>query len=148
MPDQRLNIYPAINRHPVHASITKEQISDLVDDFYEIIRADARLGPIFNERLQGRWPEHLDKMKLFWASILLRTGEYKGKPVPAHVKLKEVESEDFKIWLSLFRQTANDTFETEAAALVIEAAERIAQSLWLAMFATPTDAPPAWMHES
>lgn len=132
-------------RHAVHDAITEDDIGRLVEAFYSRVRADDRLGPIFESRLEDRWDEHLSKMKLFWSSVLLKTGRYKGKPVPAHTRLSDVHSEDFRIWLRLFRRTADEIFAPEAAELIIGAAERIAQSLWLAMFASPFDAPPRWM---
>ncbi len=143
-----LDIRPHIERHPVHASITQEQISNLVDFFYGKIRDDERLGPIFNDRIGDAWPVHLNKMKSFWRSILLKTGEYKGRPLPVHFQQKEVVSEDYKIWLSLFRETAREVFEPEAAPLVIEAAERIAKSFWLAIFASPFDQAPEWIKQA
>lgn len=133
-----------IGRHPVHASITESQISELVDRFYDRVWSDARLGPIFSDRLQSTRAAHLEKMKTFWSAVLLRTGAYKGKPVPAHVKLTEVRSADFECWLGLFRPVAREVFSHEAAPLVIETAERIASSLWLAMFGTPFSSPPDW----
>ena len=134
-----------INRHPVHPSITPAQISDLVDIFYVRVRSDEELGPMFDKRLEDRWEDHLLKMKTFWEAVLLRTGAYKGKPVPTHMKLKEVVSTDFKSWLELFRKTAAECFAPDAVPLVIETAERIAQSLWLAMFGSPISRPPDWM---
>lgn len=139
---------PAIDRRPVHPSITAKQIFTLVENFYARVRDDKTLGPIFNKRLEGEWEPHLDKMKCFWRSVLLRTGEYKGQPVPIHLRLKEARSEDFQVWLSLFRETVAEIFEPDAAPLVIAAAERIAQSLWLAMFSGPMDAPPQWMRQA
>lgn len=138
-----LAVRPA-GRMPVHPSITERQISDLVDRFYDRVWADPRLGPIFSGRLEKTRDEHLAKMKTFWSSVLLRSGDYKGKPVPAHAKLDEVVGADFAIWLGLFRPVARDVFSNEAAPLVIEAAERIATSLWLAMFGTPFSNPPDW----
>ncbi len=146
MHDNHTKIRPVINRQPVHLSITSDQISVLVENFYDRIRSDERLGPIFNKRLEKRWDAHLTKMKTFWESVLLRTGTYHGKPVPAHLRLKEVVSDDYRIWLELFRQTATECFDPEAAPLVIGVAERIAQSLWLAMFSTPISTPPSWMY--
>lgn len=145
MPERHdeIAIKPA-GRTPVHASITEEQISDLVDGFYARVWADDRLGPIFSARLESKRDEHLAKMKMFWSSVLLRTGAYKGRPVPAHVQLTEVCTDDFQIWLGLFRPVARDVFSPAAAPLVIEAAERIATSLWLAMFGTPFSNPPDW----
>lgn len=136
---------PVLTRQPVHPTITEEQVSYLVELFYQRVRADARLGPLFDARLEGKWPMHLAKMKDFWSSVLLRTGCYKGTPMPAHMQLHESVSEDFRIWLSIFRPTAVEVFQAEAAPLVIAIAERIAQSLWLGMFASPLDHSPAWM---
>jgi hemoglobin len=138
-----LAVRPA-GRAPVHPSITERQISDLVDHFYDRVWADPRLGPIFSARLQDTRDAHLAKMKTFWSSVLLRTATYDGRPVPAHAKLKEVVSSDFEVWLGLFRPVAREVFSEEASAIVIEAAERIATSLWLAMFGTPFSNPPDW----
>jgi len=54
--------------------------------------------------------------------------------MPAHLKLKEVVEDDFDIWLGLFRETARELCEPDVAAVFIGRAERIAQSLQLAMF--------------
>ena len=48
---------------PKFASITPEQISALVEEFYASIRTDHRLGPLFEARVQGRWDAHLERMK-------------------------------------------------------------------------------------
>jgi hemoglobin len=45
-------------------------ISRLVERFYDTVRQDDMLGPIFAERI-GDWPHHLARMKDFWASIML-----------------------------------------------------------------------------
>lgn len=135
----------ASSRQPVHDTITEEQINQLVDVFYQRVRGDERLGPLFDTRLAGKWPEHLGKMKDFWSSVLLRTGRFKGRPMPAHMAITEAMSEDFKLWLAIFRPTAREIFTPEAAELVIEAAERIAQSLWLGMFGSPFEPVPEWI---
>lgn len=134
---------PRVNllRQPVHPSITEEQISSLVDNFYDKVWVDERLGPIFIARITDR-DAHLAKMKDFWSSVLLRTGRFHGRPMPKHIALTEVQEGDFARWLGLFRPVARDTFTPQAADLVIEAAERIAQSFWLAMFGSINSAPP------
>lgn len=104
-----------ITRQPVHHSITEEQISRLVDTFYTGIQADVRLGPIFNHRVHGEWSPHLERMKEFWRSVLMRTGEYKGRPLPIHVAIEEMEPEDFGRWLTIFRPVVRDCFENDAA---------------------------------
>ena len=130
MSEDLLAVGHASNRQPRHPSITRQQISDLVDNFYARVREHERLGAIFASRITGDWAPHLAKMKLFWASVLLRTGNYKGRPVPAHAKLSEVVIDDYRMWLDLFRATVRETFASQAQPLVIDAAERIASSPW------------------
>ena len=125
-------------RGPLHPSITEAQISRMVDEFYDRVFADERLGPIFMRHIGADRAHHMHVIKQFWSSVLLRTGAYAGRPVPVHLKLKEVEPDDFRIWLGHFRTTARACFTPEAAVSVIAAAERIAESLLLAMFGTAT----------
>ncbi len=138
-----LVVRPAIERHPVHDSISEEQIGRLVDSFYADVWADPVLGPIFSSRIKER-DAHLVKMKNFWSSVLLHTGRYKGRPMPAHVKLSEVQEEDFGRWLRLFEKSVREVFSPDAVPLVMEKAQRIAQSFWLAMFGGLSGAPPNW----
>lgn len=62
--------------------LTIEDVKLLVDRFYEKIRVDELLGPIFNERIQNRWPEHLEKMYRFWQTVLLGEHTYFSSPFP------------------------------------------------------------------
>ncbi len=144
MSDKELRVAPHLRRLPAHPSITPGQISDLVERFYSRVRDDQRLGPIFEARVQGEWGPHLAKMKGFWRSVLLKTGEYKGRPVPVHVRIGGLENEDYIAWLGLFRETVAEVFEADARPVVIEAAERIAASLWHATSGELTAKPPQW----
>lgn len=118
--------------------INDAYISTLVDTFYARIREHAVIGPIFEDAIGDNWDPHLAKMKDFWASVALSAGRYSGKPVPAHQKHKQIQPWHFNIWLSLFRQTIEETVPSpEAAQYFMERAERIAESLQLAMFGVP-----------
>jgi hemoglobin len=127
-----------IQRRANTIGIDEAYISLLVDEFYRRIRADETLGPIFEEALGDRWDYHLPRMKSFWASVALNAGTYSGQPVPAHKKLSRVQQSHFQTWLALFRQTLQDTSPTpEAVDYFMERANRIAESLQLAMFGFP-----------
>ena len=118
--------------------IDEAYVSKLVETFYSRIRAHALMGPIFEEVIGEDWTRHLGTMKDFWASVAFNAGRYSGKPVPAHKKLVRVQPWHFNIWLALFRQTLEDTAPSPAAVhFFMERAERIAQSLQLAMFGLP-----------
>ncbi|MBX3112336.1 MAG: group III truncated hemoglobin [Fimbriimonadaceae bacterium] len=89
--------------------ISEEYVSVLVDAFYDKVRAHPELGPVFDEVILDHWPEHLVRMKLFWNSIALRTGTYRGNPMVAHTALTNAKPGHFPIWLDLFRQTLEET---------------------------------------
>lgn len=127
--------------------IDEAYISILVDTFYERVRAQPLIGPIFDRVIGDNWDMHLARMKAFWESVALNAGRYSGKPVPAHQKLTDVQPWHFKIWLALFRKTLEDTAPTHAAIeYFMVRADRIAESLQLAMFGfagLPVKRPPA-----
>lgn len=124
-----------IRAHAKAMGIDEAYLSLLVDTFYGRVRADPRLGPIFEAEIGDHWGPHLQRMKAFWVSVALSSGSYSGRPVPQHQKLSGVGREDFGIWLRLFRQTLEDTAPTpDAVAYLMDRAERIAASLQMAMF--------------
>jgi hemoglobin len=109
------------------AGIDAPMIRELVDAFYERVRADPELGPIFNATV-ANWAVHLDTMVDFWSSVTLMTGTYKGKPIAAHLPLT-LDSNHFGRWLSIFAHTAHDVCPPMAAALFVARAEKIAASI-------------------
>lgn len=106
-------------------------IERLVRDFYDRARRDPVLGPIFASHVED-WDEHLRKIADFWSSVILRSGRYRGRPVPAHVAL-DIDAAHFDRWLELFEQTARDVCEPSVAEEFIERAQMIAGSLELAV---------------
>ncbi|MET0749414.1 MAG: truncated hemoglobin [Rhizobium sp.] len=116
----------------------------LVETFYQRIQVHPRLGPVFEARLAGRWPEHMEKMKRFWSSIALKSGAYGGKPVQAHTGVEGLVPALFPEWLALFAATLADIAPSqEAANWFMTTAERIAKSMFLALFYNPADDAPA-----
>ena len=89
---------------------TLEDIKMLVDTFYDKIRKDDLLGIIFNQNIQDRWPQHLNKMYRFWQTILLEEYTYDGRPFPPHAHLP-ISKIHFDHWLLLFGQTVDELFE-------------------------------------
>ncbi len=110
--------------------VTETMIHSLVHTFYARVRADAVLGPIFNEKIAD-WDHHLAKLCDFWSSVTLMTGRFKGTPMQAHAALPTITGAHFDHWLALFARTAHDVCPPEAAKLFIDRAHRIAQSLEL-----------------
>ncbi len=109
--------------------IDEAMIGRLVDGFYDRVRADPLIGPVFSERIDD-WGPHLEQMKLFWSSVALMSGAYHGRPMPKHLPLP-VDARHFDRWLELFEATACDLCPPAAADHFIERARRIAGSLEL-----------------
>jgi hemoglobin len=111
-------------------NITEPMIRQLVETFYARVREDGELGPIF-EPVVKDWDAHYDKLCAFWSSVVLMSGRYKGRPMPAHAALPGISNEHFVRWLVLFGETASVVCPPEAAPLFIDRAMRIAESLKL-----------------
>jgi hemoglobin len=116
-------------------SISEPAIAALVRQFYGKARCDPTIGPVFENAVED-WDEHLAKLSDFWSSVMLTSGRYKGNPMTAHIK-QPIEPNFFDRWLGLWGETANEIFAPEAAEQFKFKAERIAESLKLAMFYRP-----------
>ncbi|MEO5947853.1 MAG: group III truncated hemoglobin [Chitinophagaceae bacterium] len=92
-----------------------DDIKLLVDSFYDKVKADKLLGPVFNERIKDKWPEHLEKMYRFWQTVLLGDHTYYGSPFPPHAQLP-VSHEHFVQWMELFTSSVEGLFTGEKAA--------------------------------
>lgn len=107
-----------------------EDVKNLVDSFYGKVREDELIGHIFNDVIQDRWPEHLEKMYRFWQTILLEEHTYTGRPFVPHMKLP-VEREHFNRWLELFFETVDELFAGKKADLAKWQGNRMAEMFQL-----------------
>ncbi|AWG20100.1 globin [Flavobacterium faecale] len=89
---------------------TLDDIKLLVNTFYAKVQKDELIGPIFNDKIRDRWPEHLEKMYGFWQTILLEVHSYSGSPFPPHKHLP-VEKEHFNEWMAIFTETVDTLFQ-------------------------------------
>jgi len=105
---------------------TIEDIKKLVNSFYGKVREDDLLADIFNNIIQDRWSEHLEKMYRFWQTVLLEEHTYFGSPFVPHAKLP-VEKQHFERWLKLFYETIDEYFIGELAEKAKWQGERMAQ---------------------
>lgn len=118
----------------------REDIAFLVDTFYDKIREDALLGPIFNSHIaEHQWPEHLSKLTDFWETNLFGIPKFKGNPTQKHVavdrNLNHTTSQThFGQWLTIWFQTIDAHFEGELATKAKEASRRMAHGQFMAMF--------------
>ena len=84
--------------------IDRRDVACLVNVFYDHIRADDVLGPIFDDIAHVDWPTHLPLMYGFWESVLFGTATFKGAPLEAHRALARrtpLTSSAFERWIAL-----------------------------------------------
>lgn len=103
--------------------ITRTEVELLVNRFYDQVKTDQLLSPIF---AHVDWPQHLPVMYNFWASILLGDQSYQGNPMSKHFPL-QIGKEHFMRWLQLFLKTVDENFEGPNANEAKNRANTIAQ---------------------
>ena len=108
---------------------TEAEVHDLVHAFYDSVRDDAQLGPIFNAHVRD-WDRHLATMVDFWSGALRGTARFRGTPMPKHIALPGLSADLFRQWLRLFRATTAALPNVAMAQRASDLAERIAESLW------------------
>lgn len=109
----------------VRDAITEQQIRAMVETFYERVRDDAELGPVFERYKQGTWSEHMDRMVDFWSSVLLGSGRYQGNPLAKHRAIPELRSDHFDRWLDLFAEVLASTLPEHVATDILARAMRM-----------------------
>lgn len=111
---------------PTHDILNLDDVKLLVNSFYDKVRQDELLSPIFNSVIQDNWPRHLEKMYTFWQTVLLKDHTYFGSPFVPHAKLP-VEQQHFTKWMELFYKTIDDEFTGEKATEAKWRAEKMAE---------------------
>lgn len=111
--------------------VLAKDIDQLVDCFYEKVRHDAEIGPIFNQAVAD-WPTHLRTLKDFWSTVLLTERRYQGDPLARHLPL-QLQPAHFRRWLALFQETAREVMPPEHAAFAVAKSHRIAENFQLAI---------------
>lgn len=113
--------------------VTEADIRPLIDLFYDRVRGDPALGPIFGAAITD-WDDHLERLTDFWSSVMLTSGRYKGNPVARHVRhVAALTPAAFERWLQLWSETTDEMLSPSAASAMQVKAARIAESLQLAV---------------
>ena len=114
--------------------IDEAMIDRLVRSFYARARQDPLIGPVFARHVDD-WEDHYGRLRDFWSSVALMSGRYHGRPMAKHLPLG-IDTPHFNRWLELFVETASEVCPPAAAALFIDRAHRIADSLEMGIATT------------
>ncbi len=114
---------------PLPDITSRTDIVGLVDAFYDRVRADALLHPLFDGVARVDWHQHLPKMYDFWESVLFGTTSFKGNPLAVHRELARrasLTATEFNRWLELFSASVDAHFAGPCAQEAKCRASRIA----------------------
>ena len=115
----------------------RNDIQLLVNTFYDKIRMDEILGPIFSPTIPNdHWPAHLEKLTDFWETNIFGNPVFKGNPVEAHRNVDKkmnysISQEHFGIWLNIWFTTLDSLFEGENAMKAKNRARNMATGQYL-----------------
>jgi hemoglobin len=110
----------------------RRDVACLVNVFYDRVRDDRLLGPIFDDVAHVDWATHLPRMYDFWESVLFGTSTFKGTPLVVHRALARhtpLTAEAFDRWVTLFQTTVDDLFNGTMADHAKNSAVRIAATM-------------------
>jgi hemoglobin len=124
---------------PPEHGLDEALLERVVREFYGTARQDPLLGPVFARVTD--WEHHIAQISAFWSSVALRTGRYQGNPMGAHLPLALTPAH-FGRWLELWEATTSALCPPEAAALLLDRAHRIAESLQHAIAVRSGQLPP------
>lgn len=120
----------AIPLQPVTTSDTIEtMIRRVVVRFYDKVKLDELLGPVFARINGADWDAHLERMCDFWSTVLFHTARYKGQPMQAHAQIAEISPSHFERWLKLFVETIHEECDETLGTMFIERATRMRENL-------------------
>ena len=107
----------------------RTDIEIFVRSFYDRVKKDELLGPIFNDIAKVDWEKHLPVMFDFWEFTVLGTAVYSGNAMAPHFELHKktpLSPEHFARWLQIFNSTADALFAGENTELMKSKANNIA----------------------
>ncbi len=116
----------------------REDIFSLIKNFYDKVRADELLAPIFNKFIRD-WGPHLEVIADFWETTLFLGGKYQGNPMALHLHVDKelghsLTQDHFGRWVSLWHETIDSMFQGEKTELAKQRATNMAQIMFIKIY--------------
>lgn len=118
---------------------SRADIEVLVNSFYDKVKQDTVIGPVFTDTAQVNWEKHLPVMYDFFENMLFYTGSYTGNPMELHRhinRLLPLTRQHFQQWESLFCNTVDELFTGPVATLVKQRALSISSVMQIKILDT------------
>ncbi|GHC52407.1 group III truncated hemoglobin [Ulvibacter litoralis] len=116
----------------------REDVFLLVTTFYEKVRKNELLGPVFNSVITD-WEHHFEHLTDFWQSNLFFEKTYKGNPMLKHAEVDKkvggtINEMHFGVWLQLWFETLDQLFEGDVALIAKNRARNMGTFLHIKIF--------------
>ena len=116
------------------ATLSAEQIDHVTALFYDRIRGDDTLGPVFAATVtDDAWPAHVARVASFWRSTLLGENSYQGNPLKAHNQASTMQLAHFEPWLALLDTVLSEELSPDQARAWSMVAHRLGKRLSMGM---------------
>ena len=118
----------------------RTDIELLVNTFYQQVKADELLGPIFTQSIpSNKWPDHIQKLTDFWETNLFAVPKFKGNPILKHQIVDanhhySISQDHFARWLHIWFKSIDHLFSGTLANRAKNAARRISTGQYLAIW--------------
>lgn len=116
----------------------EKDVNLLVRTFYQKVREDELLGPIFNGTITD-WESHFVHLTNFWMTNLFFRKKYHGDPMQKHIEVDQgphgtINEMHFGVWLNLWYQTLDELFEGEVTQMAKKRARNMGTFIHLKVF--------------
>lgn len=117
---------------------TRKDVFLLVNTFYDKIKNDEKLGPIFNGMIND-WDTHIKLLTDFWSTQLFIEKTYHGNPIEVHRKVDafanhSINEHHFGAWLNHWIQTLDEHFEGDNVFILKNRARKMASFIHVDIF--------------
>ncbi|MEP7324024.1 MAG: group III truncated hemoglobin [Saprospiraceae bacterium] len=93
--------------------LTRTDIILLIDTFYEKIKVNTLLRPVFIDIAQINFEHHMPILYDFWCTMLLGEMTYSRNAMEVHLQLNQktpLTKAHFDEWLKLFTETVDENY--------------------------------------
>lgn len=124
----------AFQHKAAETGVTEADIRGLISEFYARVRSDPTLKPVFEDIIGRNWEAHIETVRSFWLYVTGLDRRYNARNfVRAHEKWPAIRAELLPRWLALFRETADELCTPSQAAVLIDIAQRMAETLEISL---------------
>lgn len=114
---------------PMKDITTRTDLALLMQKFYDKVFADDLIGFYFTEVVKVNLEKHIPVIADFWESVVFDRGTYQGNVMQVHQQIHQLSAfrdEHFIRWVTLFKQTVDESFAGEISEKLKQRAESIA----------------------